>query len=98
MGKKKDPRPICYCKSYSFPHKIGGKCKGQTFAQFYFYNVREACSECNCLNDDRTPISCDVVDGTESIKEAECYRERVHSYPSEKLPLQFEFEEDDEIT
>lgn len=83
--KRDDPRPICWCKAYKFPHKIGGKCKGQAFTEFYFNNQRQVCNECNCLNDNR----CDVADGRESITEAECYRDRVHCNPSERLPLTF---------
>ena len=95
MGKRKDPRPICRCEAYSFPHKIGGKCTGKAFLEFYFYcGNRELCEECNCFNDDRSPISCDVIDGVESIREAECYRERLHQFPSENLPIQYEEEEE----
>lgn len=92
---RNDQRPICNCHAYKFPHKIGGKCKGIVFATFYFNNDKDLCSQCNCFNDDRSPISCDVVGGTESINEAECYRERVHQYPKEKLPLQLNFEEEE---
>lgn len=83
--KRNDNRPICWCNVYKFPHKIGGKCKGQEFTQFYFNYQRQLCHECNCLNEN----SCDVVDGRESIKHAECYIDRVHCNPSEKLPLTF---------
>ena len=88
-GNKKririDKRPICNCKAYKHPHKIGGKCKGQAFTEFYFYNVRVICNECNCMNDGR----CDVVDGLEEIKEAECYREHILYNENEHLPLDF---------
>lgn len=87
--KRNDQRPVCNCKAYGFPHKIGGKCKGQSFTEFYFYNNKNVCKECNCFNDDRTPITCDVVEGTESIKEAECYRDAVHSHPGEHLQIEF---------
>lgn len=90
--KRNDNRPVCNCNAYKFPHKIGGKCKGQVFAEFYFYKDRDLCDQCNCFNDHCEPISCDVVTGTESIKEAECFIERVHSYPSERLPLEFNFD------
>lgn len=93
--KRNDLRPICNCHAYNFPHKIGGKCKGQVFASFHFYNVKSCCEFCNCLCDDRTPNSCDVVDGTESISEAECYRDAVKYNPKEHLTLSFNFEEDD---
>lgn len=92
-ARRKDPRPICTCSAYKFPHKIGGKCTGRDFAEFHFYNDKSSCEFCNCFNNDRTPFSCDVVDGTESIKEAECYRERCHYNPSERLPLTFTYEE-----
>ena len=92
--KRNDKRPICNCHTYKFPHKIGGKCKGEVFAEFYFYNDRDLCSQCNCFNDGCEPVSCDVVTGAEDIKHGECYRERLHSFPAEKLPLQYELEED----
>tara|TARA_R110000744_G_scaffold380568_1_gene503225 strand:+ start:10308 stop:10607 length:300 start_codon:yes stop_codon:yes gene_type:complete len=92
--KRKDPRPICDCSAYSFPHKIGGKCKGKAFAEFHFYNVKSECELCNCFNDDRTPTSCDVVDGTESIFEGECYRDAAKYNPSEHLIMSFNFEDD----
>lgn len=92
--KRKDLRPICDCSSYKFPHKIGGKCKGKTFAEFHFYNIKSECKFCNCLNDDRTPISCDVIDGTESIFEGECYRDAAKHNPSEHLIMSFNFEDD----
>lgn len=90
--KKRDPRPICYCSAYHFPHKIGGKCTGQVFVEFHFYNVRECCEQCNCFNDH--DYSCDVATGLESIKHAECYMDRLHHYPSERLPLTFIEEEE----
>ena len=96
MVKKKrririDTRPICNCNAYKFPHKIGGKCKGITFATFYFYNVKQLCNECNCLNDE----NCDVVYGKESIKEGECYQYQEHYCESEHLPLTFKEREDE---
>lgn len=88
--KRKDPRPICNCSAYPFPHKIGGKCKGIDFAEFFFYQggEREVCNQCNCLNGDK----CDVVEGLESINEAECYRERLKYNPSEHLPLELDLD------
>lgn len=86
--KRNDLRPVCNCKAYGFPHKIGGKCKGQVFAEFYFYNEKQVCNECNCFNDDRTSITCDVVDGIESIKHAECYIDAVHHHPGEHLQIE----------
>ena len=82
---KPDSRPICTCSVYKFPHRIGGKCSGSTFAEFYFYNNRSLCNECNCNNDNE----CDVVTGRESINEAECYEEAKHSYPGERLIMSF---------
>ena len=84
---RKDPRPICDCSAYPFPHKIGGKCKGTAFAEFYFYFDREHCEQCNCMNGNE----CDVVTGRESINEAECYAERLHSFPAEHLPLEVDY-------
>jgi len=63
-----DNRPICNCNAYKFPHRVGGKCKAHDFVLFNFQN-KTHCEFCNCLNDN----SCDVLDGVESIKEAECY-------------------------
>lgn len=91
--KRNDKRPVCYCDAYKFPHKIGGKCTGKSFASFYFYNDAELCEQCNCY-DDSFPMSCDVVSGTEDIKHGECYMERLHQFPKEKLPLELMFEEE----
>lgn len=86
MGRKRyDPRPICDCDAYPFPHKIGGKCKGTVFAEFQFYNVKEYCEFCNCNND----TSCDVATGRESINEAECYIAAKHYAPAEHLIISF---------
>lgn len=85
--KRKDPRPICDCDAYNFPHKIGGKCKGRAFLEFYFYCDTSICNECNCYNED--VHCCDALYGKESIKEAECYREQLHYCPGGHLPLQF---------
>ena len=86
MGiKRKDDRPICKCSAYKFPHRIGGKCDGSAFAEFIFYSGNRMCKECNCRNKDE----CDVVNGAESISEAECYIDRQHRYPGEILPLAF---------
>ncbi len=90
-----DTRPICDCSAYKFPHKIGGKCKGIAFATFHFYQVRSSCEFCNCFCDDRTPISCDVVDGKEPIASGDCYREQCHHNSGEHLPLTFKEQEDE---
>ena len=84
-----DKRPICSCRAYSFPHRVGGLCRGIDFFEFYLNCNRELCEGCNCFNDDRSPISCDVLDGIEDKKEAECYRERLEQFPGEYLPLNF---------
>ena len=91
--KRKDPRPICDCDAYPFPHKIGGKCQGTAFVGFYFFHNgdRSVCKQCNCYSDG----NCDVFDGRESILEGECYRERQHYHPSEHLPIKF-IEENEE--
>lgn len=94
--KRNDLRPVCDCSAYNFPHKIGGKCSGSAFAEHHFYNDKSCCEFCNCLNDDRTPKSCDVVDGTESIHEGECYRDAVKHNPKEHLILSFNFEEEND--
>lgn len=87
--KKRDPRPICYCNVYKFPHKADSKrCGGRTFMEFYLYNIRELCEQCNCFNEEES--SCDAAEGRESLKEAECYIERVSQQPSEKLPITME--------
>lgn len=87
--RKPDDRPICDCSAYKFPHKIGGKCTGDAFLEFYFYNIRQCCEQCNCFRDDQTPATCDAMNGAESISEAECYIERVHYHPGEHLPINF---------
>lgn len=93
---RNDLRPICTCSAYNFPHKIGGKCTGKTFAEFHFHNDKSMCEFCNCLNDDRAPNSCDIVDGTEKISEGECFRDRCHHNPKEHLPLSFYFDFEEE--
>ncbi len=89
MSKRKDDRPLCECNAYRFPHKIGGKCKGNDFLEYYLYNDQELCNQCNCFRDDITPFQCDALNGAEDIKNAECYIERIHSYPGEYLPINF---------
>lgn len=64
-----DSRPICTCKAYPFPHRIGGKCKGEEFIQTQLGSNH--CQTCNCDNDG----TCEVLTGQESIKEAECYQD-----------------------
>lgn len=82
---KKDPRPHCTCPVYPFPHKADSKkCSGRAFLELYLYNISELCMQCNCYNEDEH--SCDALEGRESLKEAECYRERVSQNPSERLP------------
>lgn len=88
--KRKDYRPICTCSVYGFPHRIGGKCRGSTFTNFYFLNIQTLCDECNCKEDN----VCEVGVGKESIKEAECYIEAQHDNPGEYLPLEFKEPED----
>ena len=85
--RRKDLRPICKCTAYRFPHKIGGKCRGRTFTQFYYWNIKELCDGCNC---DRDGVSCDVSEGLESVKYAGCYVEFCHTQPSETLPIKLE--------
>ncbi len=84
--KRKDNRPICTCTAYSFPHRIGAKCKGYAFTEFYYHNIHTLCNECNCASSNQ----CEVANGQESIKEAECYIDRLHYYPGEQLPLKIE--------
>ena len=86
LSMKKDNRPICNCSSYTFPHRIGGKCDGSEFTKFYLSSDGKLCSECNCY---RYPAKCDVASGLESISYAECYLEFKHYNPSEHLPLNF---------
>lgn len=83
---KKDLRPICTCSAYKFPHRVGGKCDGSAFTEYYYTYVRSLCGSCNCNNSNS---GCDVSNGAESIKLAECYVEACHIYPSERLPLEF---------
>lgn len=84
--KRKDDRPICTCSAYNFPHKIGGRCDGSAFTEFYYYNNHSLCNSCNCNYSNM----CDVADGRESIKEAECYIEAIHTSPGEYLQLEIE--------
>jgi len=93
MAKRKDDRPICKCSAYKFPHRIGGKCDGSSFTEYYNTYNRILCSSCNCSNNGS---GCDVVDGSESIKHAECYIEACHVSPAECLPLEFIPPEEDD--
>ena len=84
-GKAFDSRPICDCLAYSFPHRIGGRCRGNAFTEFHFQQVKSECEFCNCNAGDR----CDVSTGREPIGEAECYRAAWHCSPGEHLPIEF---------
>ena len=84
--KPMDNRPICNCKAYPFPHKVGGKCTGSDFLQFYFTHIKELCSSCNC----NASTECEAATGKESIKEAECFLEAHTEIPSYHLPLKIE--------
>jgi hypothetical protein len=86
MPRKYDPRPICTCSSYKFPHRVGGKCDGSAFAEFHFYNSKSCCGSCNC----NSGTHCDVATGQESINEAECYAEAKDSGSSLYLTLTVE--------
>jgi len=90
MSKRQDPRPICTCSAYSFPHRVGGKCDGSTFTTFYFYNIRTECEECGCNNGE----TCDVADGREIFYNAICWRDAYHYAPGEYLPFKIEEPED----
>jgi hypothetical protein len=89
MPRKKDDRPICTCSAYKFPHRIGGRCTGSVFTEFYFYNVKSACEFCNC----NSGTHCDVAQGQESINEAECYTEAKHNSADLYLPIKIEIPE-----
>lgn len=87
--KTRDQRPHCYCTVYPFPHKaVSKKCGGRAFTGFYLYNIQQDCNQCNCYREESH--SCDVMDGRESLQEAECYRERILHHPNEKLPIKME--------
>jgi len=81
--KRVDHRPICTCRAYEFPHKIGGKCDGSAFAEHHWLMDKGCCDMCNC----NTGNDCDVITGAESIQEAECYDEAKRLYPGEQLPM-----------
>jgi hypothetical protein len=57
--------------------------------QHFIFITSKLCNECNCLSGN----NCDVVDGLESIKEAECFRYQEHYCPAENLPLDFKDQE-----
>jgi len=84
--KRKDSRPVCLCSAYKFPHRIGGKCTGSAFVEFYHTYVRTSCNGCNCNSNN----GCDVANGSESINNAECYQEAQHYNPGEVLPIKLE--------
>ncbi len=87
--RKPDPRPICNCHKYTFPHKIGGRCWGEAFVEYYHLNVREECRFCNCNNDEE----CDVYLGKGPITKGECYVAALHYAPGEHLVLEFTLED-----
>jgi len=72
--KRVDRRPMCTCTAYDFPHRVGGRCQGVAFAENYFVYQGSACKTCNSNQG-----TCEVANGQESIKEAECYQEAVHN-------------------
>lgn len=87
MPKRKDPRPICKCKAYRFPHKLGGgKCDGLAFTEYNFQFNREHCQYCNC----NSGTYCEVSTGQENLKEGECYLDAVKNQQGETVTLQFE--------
>lgn len=89
----KDPRPVCNCPAYGFPHRATSKkCSGREFTLYYFTFVRELCNECNCNNE--AAHKCDVAEGIESLKEAECYQEELRLNPGGTLPIEPNFEQE----
>ena len=85
-----DYRPICDCGSYNFPHKLGGgRCTGDTYAEYYFLHDRSECEYCQCNND----TYCDIVTGQESIRHAACYTDALHSNPGGHVTLEYVPEE-----
>lgn len=85
LGKRKDNRPICTYSVYRFPHRVGGKCDGSKFTEYYKYNDGKLCHSCNCNNSGQ----CDVINGAESIQHVECYMEFKQYNSGEYLPLEF---------
>ncbi len=86
IDRENDPRPICRCPAYAFPHRVGGRCTGTTFAEFYFDNIQTWCKFCAC----NIAGECQVIEGNKSIKVGECYIHREQSYPGQNLPIKFE--------
>ena len=92
----KDKRPICDCNARTYPHKIDDKkCGGRKYFQYVLIFEPSHCEYCNCFREE--DVSCDALDGRESIKGAECYIDAIHYRPGEHLPLTPE-EPDDEYT
>lgn len=85
-----DKRPICDCNAYDFPHRIGGKCKGQDFTLYHFFYDKAECKYCNC----NCETYCDVAEGIENIKQAECHRAATLHSPGGHLPLHSTFLEE----
>ena len=86
MARKRDRVQVtCYCKAYSFPHRIGGGlCNGSQWAEDYMTWVREECELCNCLRSDSV---CDVVTGVEDFKHCEGFQDHLRRQPDQRLPV-----------
>jgi len=68
----------CDCTAYKFPHRFGGgKCTGFTIVETHwksYYGYHNACQSCNNFKDGQ----CDVINGLESIKKCEVFREFIN--------------------
>jgi hypothetical protein len=77
MTKRHRIQVTCKCTAYGFPHRIGGgKCYGRGWCESYRNFIDSSlCDGCNCFNNGE----CDVVNGSESFKYGECYRDEIRS-------------------
>lgn len=79
----------CYCKAYSFPHRVGGGlCTGGAWAKYYYENHGSLCMQCSA----NTPQGCDLVAESEDIRHCEAYQDHLHSQPEERFPSDIEEE------
>jgi len=91
--RKRKPRyqVTCWCRAYSFPHRIGGgRCSGSAWAGEYLIYVRQECDLCNCLRGSE----CDVANGAEDIKYCEGMVDQLRTQENVRLPMTEEAREE----
>lgn len=92
MSKTKRGKQVtCDCGVYPFPHRLnGGKCYGETWAEFYYYYICTECDGCP-LNDNW----CEVVQGLEPVSNCEAYK--IMKRDNDMTIMPFKLEEYEEV-